>query len=481
MSPSQDKNKIFIDEAQISRQMEFCRLNSELLLQRFGRRPRALVKIYGCQQNISDGQRIEGLLSEMGFDFCNEVDKADLVLFDTCAVRGHAEDRIYGNVGALKAFKAKDKRRIVAVCGCMVQQQSVADRFKKSYPHVDLLFGTFVQHKFPELLYEVLSKGQRVLDISGSGVIAEHIPSRRTGVKGWLPVMYGCNNFCTYCIVPYVRGRERSRNPEDIIAEAKDMIRDGYREITLLGQNVNSYGKDLEANYDFADLLRDINALDGDFIIRFMTSHPKDLTHKLIDALADCQKAERHLHLPVQSGSDRILKSMNRVYTRGQYLELVKRVREKIPDICLTSDLIIGFPGETDDDFEQTLSLVKEVGYSALFTFAYSPREGTPAAKMPDQITSEQKSLRLSRLSHLQERLSSEQNQGYKGKTVRVLCEGRAKKEGCYNGRSSGNISVEFKGDDSLINKFVNVKITEPLSFVLKGEIEGYETEKTED
>ena len=471
MASLQKQNNIHIDESLISRQMEFCKMNAELLLQRFGTRPKALVKIYGCQQNISDGQRIEGLLEAMGFDFCDNTEDADLVLFDTCAVRGHAEDRIYGNVGALKAFKARRKNRIVAVCGCMVQQSFVAEKFKKSYPHVDLLFGTHVQHKFPELLYEVLSKGSRVFDISGQGTIAEHIPTRRTGVKGWLPVMYGCNNFCTYCIVPYVRGRERSRNPEDIIAEAKEMIKEGYREITLLGQNVNSYGKNFEKPYSFANLLRDINALSGDFIIRFMTSHPKDLTDELIDALADCEKVAHHLHLPVQSGSDRILKSMNRVYTREHYLDLVKKVRKRIPDISLTSDIIVGFPGESEQDFADTLSLIEEVGYSALFTFAYSPREGTPAAKMEDQIPAEEKSRRLTVLSSIQEKISEQQNKKYLGKTLRVLCEGTSKKEGYLNGRSGGNISVEFAGDATLVNEFVNVKITEPLSFVLKGEI----------
>ena len=471
MASLQKQNNIHIDESLISRQMEFCKMNAELLLQRFGTRPKALVKIYGCQQNISDGQRIEGLLEAMGFDFCDNTEDADLVLFDTCAVRGHAEDRIYGNVGALKAFKARRKNRIVAVCGCMVQQSFVAEKFKKSYPHVDLLFGTHVQHKFPELLYEVLSKGSRVFDISGQGTIAEHIPTRRTGVKGWLPVMYGCNNFCTYCIVPYVRGRERSRNPEDIIAEAKEMIKEGYREITLLGQNVNSYGKNFEKPYSFANLLRDINALSGDFIIRFMTSHPKDLTDELIDALADCEKVAHHLHLPVQSGSDRILKSMNRVYTREHYLDLVKKVRKRIPDISLTSDIIVGFPGESEQDFADTLSLIEEVGYSALFTFAYSPREGTPAAKMEDQIPAEEKSRRLTVLSSIQEKISEQQNKKYLGKTLRVLCEGPSKKKGYLNGRSGGNISVEFAGDATLVNEFVNVKITEPLSFVLKGEI----------
>lgn len=473
MASLQNNRNFRVGADETERQREFCEKDRELLLARFGRPPKALVKVYGCQQNISDGQRIEGILQSMGFEFCDEVDDADLVLFDTCAVRGHAEDRIYGNVGALKAFKEHRKNRIVALCGCMVQQQSVAEKFRKSYPHVDLLFGTHVQHKLPELLYEVLSKEARVFDISGSGVIAEDVPTRRTGVKGWLPVMYGCNNFCTYCIVPYVRGRERSRNPEAVINEAREMIEDGYKEITLLGQNVNSYGKNLENPISFAQLLRRLDALDGDFIIRFMTSHPKDCTDELIEAVRDCKKVVPHLHLPVQSGSNRILKAMNRVYTRKHYLNLVKKVKENIPDICLTSDIIVGFPGETAEDFEDTLSLVCEVGYSALFTFAYSPREGTPAAAMEDQISPEEKSRRLTALSDVQRIISEQNNKKYMGKTLRVLCEGKAKKPGFLNGRSEGNINVEFEGDESLINQFVNVTVTEPLSFVLKGEING--------
>lgn len=473
MASLQNNRDFNINSDEINRQKEFCERDRELLLSRFGRPPKALVKVYGCQQNISDGQRIEGLLKTMGFDFCDELDDADFVLYDTCAVRGHAEDRIYGNVGALKHFKQRRNNRIIALCGCMVQQPSVAEKFRKSYPHVDLLFGTHVQYKLPELLYELLSRGERVFDISGSGVIAENVPTRRTGVKGWLPVMYGCNNFCTYCIVPYVRGRERSREPEAVINEAKEMISQGYKEITLLGQNVNSYGKNLQNPITFADLLRKIDALEGDFIIRFMTSHPKDCTKELIDAMRECKKVAPHLHLPVQSGSNRILKAMNRVYTREGYLELVKSVKDTVADICLTSDIIVGFPGETREDFEDTLSLVREVGYSSLYTFAYSPREGTPASKMEEQVSSEEKSRRLSELSALQESISAEQNKKYLGKTLRVLCEGKSKKPGFLNGRSDGNINVEFEGDDSLINEFVNVTVTEPLSFVLKGEING--------
>lgn len=470
MASLQKQNNIHIDESLISRQMEFCKMNAELLLQRFGTRPKALVKIYGCQQNISDGQRIEGLLEAMGFDFCDNTEDADLVLFDTCAVRGHAEDRIYGNVGALKAFKARRKNRIVAVCGCMVQQSFVAEKFKKSYPHVDLLFGTHVQHKFPELLYEVLSKGSRVFDISGQGTIAEHIPTRRTGVKGWLPVMYGCNNFCTYCIVPYVRGRERSRDPEEIVREAEQLVADGYKELLLLGQNVNSYGRGTDV--DFPELLRRINAIPGEFKISYMSSHPKDATHELIDTIAECEKVTRHFHLPVQSGSSRILKLMNRSYTREHYLELINYAKEHIPDVALTSDIIVGFPGETYEDFQETLSLIREVKYDSLFTFIYSPRKGTKAAEMPDPISQEEKGRWFRELLEVQGEIGCSSYHDYIGRTMRVLCEGPGRtRDGCLTGKSIQNIIVDFDGDKSLIGSFVDVKITDALNWALIGEL----------
>lgn len=472
MSAVSDFHKIFVEKSEIDRQNDFCERVKELLFIRYGKSPAACVRVYGCQQNVSDGQKIEGMLKKMGFTFCEDTDDADLVLFNTCAVREHAEDRVFGNVGALKHFKERRKNRIVALCGCMVQQPQVAEKIKKSYPHVDLLFGTHVLHKLPELMYELLSKEKRVFDITGdSGVIAEGIETRRTGVKGWLPVMYGCNNFCTYCIVPYVRGRERSREPEAIIDEAREMIRQGYKEITLLGQNVNSYGKTLESPLSFAELIKRINALNGDFIIRFMTSHPKDCTEELLAAMRNCEKVAPHLHLPVQSGSNSILKAMNRVYTREDYIELVQKAREYVPEICLTSDIIVGFPGETREDFEQTLSLVQEVGYSSLFTFVYSPREGTPAAKLADPVSAAEKSRWLAELACLQEKISAQRNALTVGKTFRALCEGEAKKSGFLNGRTGGNINIEFEGNTDLINSFVNVTVTEALSYVLKGKI----------
>lgn len=461
----------FISQDELARQMAFCEHNRSLLLQRFGHTPKACVHVFGCQQNVSDGQRMEGLLSAMGFTFTDRVDEADLVLYNTCAVREHAQYRALGNVGALKHWKAQRPERMILLCGCMVQQPHVAEKVKRSYPYVSVVFGTHVIHTLPELLHRYLLENKRIFDISDEQTaIAEGLPVRRTGVKGWLPIMYGCNNFCTYCVVPYVRGRERSRLPEDILKEAREMVAMGYKEITLLGQNVNSYGKTLDNPISFAQLLRMVNDIPGDFRIRFMTSHPKDCTEELLIAMAECEKVSRHLHLPVQSGSDRILKQMNRVYNREQYIALAKRAKELMPDLCMTSDIIVGFPGETYDDFCETVSLVEEVGYSALFTFIYSPREGTPAAKMDDPVSAEEKSRWLQELTARQEAIAGLATAPIEGTTIRVLCEGKNDK-GVYTGRSDGNILVEFPGDDSLINQFVDITVTEALSFVLKGRV----------
>ena len=326
----------------------------------YGKTPLACVVTFGCQQNVSDSERLKGELSEMGYGLTDDINEAQFIIFNTCAVREHAEDRVYGNVGVTKALKKQNPNIIVAVCGCMAQRQSVADKIKRSYPYVDMVLGTQVQHRLPEFIYKRLSGSGRIFELELlNEEIPEGVPIKRDGTfKGWLPIMYGCDNFCTYCIVPYVRGRERSRQPEAIIAEAEEMIAAGYREITLLGQNVNSYGKGLESGIGFAELLRRINALPGDFRIRFMTSHPKDCTHELIDTIRDCEKVSRHLHLPFQSGSDRILKRMNRRYDREKYLELVNYAKEQIPELSLTSDIIVGFPGETYEDFCDTVSLI---------------------------------------------------------------------------------------------------------------------------
>jgi len=424
--------------------------------------PKACINTYGCQQNVSDSEHIKGMLISMGYSITEEPNEADFILFNTCAVREHAQDRVYGNIGTVKALKKQNSGLLVAVCGCMAQQEIVAERIKKSYPYVDILFGTHNIHRLPEYIYRRLSGSKRIFDISmDNKKIVEGIPvSRDKTIKGWLPIMYGCDNFCTYCIVPYVRGRERSRESSEILAEAKEMIKNGVKDITLLGQNVNSYGKGLDEDINFAKLIRKINALEGDFRIRFMTSHPKDCTTELLDAMRDCEKVAHHLHLPFQSGNDRVLKTMNRRYDRKTYLSLIKAARERIPDISLTSDVIVGFPGETYEEFLDTVSLVKEVGYNSLFTFIYSPRPGTPAAEMEDPVSREQKGKWFSELLVVQDKIGKEKVKQMLGKTYTVLCEEKSENEGYIMGRTSGTDVIEFKGDAALLGQFVNVTVT---------------------
>ena len=369
-----------VSQEELDRQKQFTQKVSSVILASYNEKPKACVVTYGCQQNVADSEKIKGMLELMGYDFTDNRLEAKLIIFNTCAVREHAEDRVFGNVGALKSYKRENHDVVIALCGCMMQQQHIADKIKKSFPFVDLVFGTHVVHKLPELLYRALTGKKRVFDITDTdGIIAEGIPVRRDNdAKAWLPIMYGCNNFCSYCIVPYVRGRERSRQVEDIVAEFKSLVEQGYKEITLLGQNVNSFGKDLEPRVTFANLLRMLNDIDGDFRIRFMTSHPKDCTKELIETMAQCDKVAEHLHLPFQSGSNRVLKAMNRHYTREQYLELIKYARKLMGDeLSITSDIIVGFPGETYEEFKETLSLVKEINATQLFTFIYSKRGHT--------------------------------------------------------------------------------------------------------
>lgn len=432
-----------------------------LALKVYKKKPKACVVTFGCQQNVSDSERIKGMLTKCGYDITEDMAEAQFIIFNTCAVREHAEDRVYGNIGTTKALKKANPDIIVAVCGCMAQRQSVADKIRQSYPYVDMVFGTQVQYRLPEFIYKRLSGGKRIFDLTlENGEIPEDQPIKRDGTfKGWLPIMYGCDNFCTYCIVPYVRGRERSREPQKILAEAKEMIAAGYKDITLLGQNVNSYGKGTDCGINFAELLRRINALDGDFRIRFMTSHPKDCTRELIDTIRDCEKVSSHLHLPFQSGSDRILKRMNRHYDREKYLELVNYAKEQIPDLSLTSDIIVGFPGEAYEDFKETVSLVKEVEFSSLFTFIYSPREGTPAAVMEDPVSREEKGRWFSELLKVQEGIAERNIQKHIGKTYKVLCDSKGSKDGFMSGHNSGTAVIEFEGDVSLLGKFVTVKV----------------------
>lgn len=469
----QNNNSVFVEQMQLDRQKEYTARVRGLLSERFSsKRPMALVHTYGCQGNVSDSEKIKGMLFEMGYDFTENADEAELILYNTCAIREHAEDRVFGNVGALKHYKRRNPNLKIVLCGCMMQQQKVAQRIQKSFPYVDLVFGTHVVHQLPELLYRTLSKSERVFSLPESdGCIAEGLPVYRDGsVRAFISIMYGCNNFCSYCIVPYVRGRERSREPEAILAEARELIKAGYKDITLLGQNVNSYGKNLPQKINFSDLLRQINAIEGDFRIRFMTSHPKDCTHELLDAMAQCEKVCRHLHLPFQSGSNRVLKAMNRGYTREQYLSLLSYAREVMPDISFTSDIIVGFPGETYDEFKETLDVVKQGRFTNLYTFIFSPRDGTPAAEMDDPFTYEEKVKRFQELLALQETMSAEYTGALVGKTQRVLVEEAAEQAGCLSARTSGNVLVTFPGDEALIGSFCDVKITESKTWIMRGE-----------
>ena len=439
-----------------------------------GEMPLALVRTYGCQQNVADGEKIKGMLEKMGFGFTEEEDQADLILFNTCAVREHAEDRIYGNVGALKNIKRRNPSLIIALCGCMMEQEHVAERIRKSFPFVNLVFGTHVIHRFPQMLREVLVDSHRVFergDDSEDKTIIEGLPVHRDGnFRAWLTVMYGCDNFCSYCVVPYVRGRERSREPEAIEREFRELVAAGYKEITLLGQNVNSYGKGLENPISFAELLRRLDAVEGDYRIRFMTSHPKDATREMIDVIAGSCHISHHLHLPFQSGNDRVLKEMNRKYDRAKYLELISYCKEKIPDVSLTSDIIVGFPGETYEEFRDTVSLIEEVEFTSLFTFIYSPRVGTVAAKMPDPIPYEEKSRWFSELLQVQEEIAARRCAGMVGNKERVLVEEANPKTGLLAGRTDGSIIVEFPGELSLIGQFVNVRVTAARNWILRGE-----------
>ena len=436
--------------------------------------PMALVHTYGCQQNVADGEKIKGQLEKMGFAFTDQEDEADLIIFNTCAVREHAEDRVFGNVGALKNVKQRNPSLIIALCGCMMEQEHVAERIKKSFPFVNLVFGTHVIHRLPELLFSTVANGHRVFergDDSEDKQIIEGLPVVREGnTKAWLTVMYGCDNFCSYCIVPYVRGRERSRTPQAILEEFKQLVQAGFKDITLLGQNVNSYGKTLENAITFSELLRMLDEVEGDYRIRFMTSHPKDATHELIDTIANGKHISHHIHLPFQSGNDRVLKEMNRHYTSAQYLALVDYAKSAIPDLSLTSDIIVGFPGETYEEFMDTVKVIESVGFTSLYTFIYSPRIGTRAAKMPDPIPAHEKSQWFTSLCKVQEQIAAERCVAMIGTIQRVLVEEQSEKTGLLTGRTDGNVIVDFVGDKRIIGNFAQVKIIAARNWILTGE-----------
>jgi tRNA-2-methylthio-N6-dimethylallyladenosine synthase len=466
--PETDKEKIFVPPSEIARQREYAELAKSVLGARFSGEPLAFVRTYGCQGNVSDGERIKGMLRQMGFGFTDEPGNADFVIYNTCAVREHAEDRVFGNVGALKPLKLKRKHMKIALCGCMMQQERVVERIKKSFPFVDMVIGTHTEHMLPEYVYRLYQSGKKVFETPDSpGVIAEGLPVERdSAFKAWIPIMYGCDNFCSYCIVPYVRGRERSRSLNAVLDEAREAVAAGCREITLLGQNVNSYVGGGGVN--FSRLLREINAIDGDFIIRFMTSNPKDCTSELLDTMAQCEKAAKHLHLPFQSGSDRILNEMNRRYTRERYLDLVRYARRVMPGLSITSDVIVGFPGESYDDFQETMSLADEVKFSSLFMFVFSPREGTAASKLPDAVDRGEKIKWFQELERMQAKNSEETAASMVGKTFRVLCDTDCR-NGLLSGRTEGGMTVTFEGEADMVGKFANIRIDTNSAWSLKG------------
>ena len=468
-----ERKEVIVSEQELARQKEFTRKMREMNDRRT-RTPLALVDTFGCQQNVADGEVLMGMLREMGYELTRDENQADVILLNTCAIREHAEKRVYGHLGRLSHTKAAKPDQIICLCGCMAQQKVVADKVKNSYHHFDLVLGPQAEWRLPELLLEVYTKNKRVFSIENEhGRIAEDLPIvREGGVRAWVSIMYGCNNFCSYCIVPYVRGREKSRKPGDILAEFRSLVEAGYKEITLLGQNVNSYGKGLEEQIDFSDLLNLLCTVPGDYHIRFMTSHPKDASHKLIDTIAAQPKLCKHLHLPVQCGSDRLLQQMNRHYTIEQYLELIEYARKTVPGITFSSDIIVGFPGETEEDFVKTLELVRKVGYMQLFTFIYSKRTGTKAAEMPDPTPRKEKTDRMTRLLATQDEIAMALVKAQVGQTVRVLVEGYGRNEGTLSGRLDNNLTVEFAADPALLGSYATVHLTGARATVLLGEVE---------
>ena len=463
-----------IPVSEIERQkaiMRLVRSSSEML----PAAPLAYVDTYGCQQNEADSEKLRGMLAEMGYGLTSDEFAADVVIINTCAIRENAENRVLGNVGALVHTKKAKPSQIIVFCGCLAGVPETVGRIRRSYTHVDLVFPPNALWRFPELLYSVQNKARRrrVFDTGDEeSALAEGIPVLRVGtVRAWLPVMYGCDNFCAYCIVPYVRGRERSRRPGAVLDEARALVYSGYKDITLLGQNVNSYGSGLSEKTGFPELIRGINGIEGEFLIRFMTSHPKDASRELFLAMAESKKAARHIHLPFQSGSDNILRLMNRGYTHESYLEKVATARALMPDIVITSDVIVGYPGETESDFEDTMRLVEKAQFDAMFTFLYSKRPGTPAASLPDNAGREEKQARFDRLLDLQNAISDKIHKRYAGRTVRVLVDEEAPgDEYPLRARTNGGRLVHLTGETELIGRFIDARITHSNSWALFGE-----------
>ncbi|MBQ8356888.1 MAG: tRNA (N6-isopentenyl adenosine(37)-C2)-methylthiotransferase MiaB [Clostridia bacterium] len=463
-------DRISLGEGDSAAAIAAVRAHSAAFATENGRPPRAFVLTFGCQQNVADSEKLSGMAKEMGYEIAESAEAAELILVNTCAIREHAEKRALSIVGQYKHLKEKNRDLIIGVCGCMVVQEHRREQLRKSYPYVDFILGTSVLHRLPELLAKKLSQKRRIFGGDEEYAIAENVPILRDSpYRAWVSIMYGCNNFCSYCIVPYVRGRERSRAPEDVIAEVRDLVARGYKDITLLGQNVNSYGKGESHGVDFAELLARLDAIEGDFVLRFMTSHPKDATRRLVDVMAAGKHIAHHFHLPLQSGSDTILKRMNRHYDRAAYLSILDYMREKMPDIAVTSDIIVGFPGETDADFEDTLSMLSRVRFDMIYSFIYSPRKGTPAAAMEDQIPKEVSGKRFDRLLALQEQIALDANEPLMGTEQRVLCDGLSKDDGMLSGRNGQNKIVFWEDDGTPAGEWATIKIDRVAPFALYG------------
>ena len=433
---------------------------------------KAFLGVYGCQMNVSDAERMEGQLRSMGYEKTEEMAEADIILLNTCCVRETAEDKVYGKIGEIKHLKEKNPRLIFGITGCMAQKEG--EKLIRRAPHIDFVLGTNKVRELTHVVKEIQAERGHVVDVSFSETeLPEGMPVARGGtLSAWVPIMYGCNNFCTYCIVPYVRGRERSRMPEDVVKEVREAAEKGFLEVTLLGQNVNSYGKD-HGKADFADLLKLVDEVPGIRRVRFMTSHPKDLSDRVIAAIRDGKHICEHIHLPVQYGTNRVLKAMNRVYTVEAYRDLVKRIREALPEASLTTDLIVGFPGETEEDFEALLDFLREIRYDSAYTFLYSKRSGTPAATMENQVAEDCKKRRLKELMEVQNRISREINESLLGKAVEVMVEGPSKNDGgIWTGRTRTNKIVLWEHRGEAPGDFVQVRITQPQTWVLKGEIQ---------
>ena len=435
--------------------------------------PRCFVLTFGCQQNVADSEKLAGMAKEMGYEIVAAAEGADLILVNTCAIREHAEQKALSVVGQYKHLKEKNPALIIGICGCMVAQEHRREEIKKSYPYVSFVLCTSVLYRLPQYIAEVMTKGKRILRGEEEHTVAEGTPiCRASSYRASVSIMYGCNNFCSYCIVPYVRGRERSREPAAVIAEVRELVEAGYRDITLLGQNVNSYGKDRTDGYTFPHLLADLDKIEGDHTLHFMTSHPKDATRELVDVMAASRHVARSFHLPLQAGSDRILSLMNRHYDTAKYFEILDYMREKIPDIAITSDIIVGFPTETEEDFEKTLAALRRARFDMIYSFIYSPRKGTPAAAMEGQLPHGVSAARMDRLLSVQNEIAAAQNEKLVGKTVRVLSEGRSKNDkNTFTGRTEQN-KIVFFGDPVAEGAWVSVKIDRAAAFALWGTVE---------